>query len=110
MQPFSASVTATKATVFTGTGRISGFVILNNAAAITYIQVFDALAANVTVGTTAPTYVIPLPASGAVTMPTADIPRNALTFTLGCVIASCTTRTGSSTATSDVLLWVDQVI
>lgn len=37
-----------------------------DAAAVAYVQFFDALAANVTLGTTVPKFVLPLPAGGGI--------------------------------------------
>jgi hypothetical protein len=99
---YSAAVTGTKAEVSAVPVDIGGYHILNNAAAISYVQVFYKLAADVTVGTTAPDFVIPLPASGGATINFAGKGwRTRGPLTLACT----TTRTGSSTATADVCLW-----
>jgi len=99
---FSAAVTGTKVQVSAVPVDIGAYQMLNNAAAITYVQVFYKLAADVTVGTTVPDVVIPLPVSGGATINFSGSgwrTRGALT------LASTTTRGGNSTATTDVVLW-----
>jgi hypothetical protein len=99
---FSASVTGTKVEVSAVPLDIGAYHMLNNAAAITYVQVFYKLAAAVTVGSTAADVVIPLPVSGGATINFAGKgwrTRGPVTM------AATTTRTGSSTATVDVVLW-----
>lgn len=98
---YSASVTGTKAQVSATPLSIGAYQLLNNAAAITYLQVFYKLAADVTVGTTTADVVIPLPASGGATLffDKGWLTRGPLT------LAATTTRTGSTTATVDVVLW-----
>lgn len=65
---YSASVAGTKAEVIATDVDIAGYHLLNETAAVAYVQVFYKLAAAVTVGTTTPDVVIPLPASGGATM------------------------------------------
>lgn len=99
---YNASVTGTKAQVSAVPCAIGAYHLLNNAAAITYLQVFYKLAADVTVGTTVPDAVIPLPVSGGATLNFEGkgwLTRGPLT------LAATTTRTGSTTATVDVTLW-----
>lgn len=105
--PFSAQVNATKATVGALPGTVTGWHIVNTTAAIAYVQVFNALAANVTVGTTTPDYVIPVPASGGAV----DIllQGRMIGHSIGCVIACTTTRTGSTNAACDVLMWYENL-
>ena len=81
---------------------IGAYHILNTTAAIAYIQVFYALSADVTLGTTVPSFVIPLPASGGATLNLSGSgwrTRGPLT------IASTTSPTNSTTASSYVSLW-----
>jgi hypothetical protein len=100
---YSAAVTGTKAEVSVVPVDIGGYHILNNAAAISYVQVFYLPAASVTVGTTVANFVIPLPASGGAT---AFLGAKGLrTRGTGLTLACTTTRTGSTTATADVLLF-----
>lgn len=98
---YSASVTGTKAQVSAVPVEIAAYHILNNDAAIRYVQCFFKLAADVTVGTTVADVVIPLPSSGGATlsMEKGWLTRGALT------LAVTTTRTGSTTGTADVVLW-----
>lgn len=98
---YSASVTGTKAQVSAVPVNIGAYHILNNAAAISYVQCFYKLATDVTVGTTVPDVVIPLPASGGATLNFEGgwLTRGPLT------LAVTTTRGGSTTATADVVLW-----
>lgn len=81
-----------KVAIKASAGTLGGYMFYNPNAAVTYMQVFDATSGSVTVGTTTPTYVIPLPpASGA-----------NIEFTLGIghttaiTVAATTTATGSS--------------
>lgn len=102
--PFSAQVT-TKQQVKGAAGSIFGWSILNTTSAIAYVQVFNALAANVTLGSTAPDWVIPVPANGTTGAGSNGwIPVSILHAT-GITIACTTTRTGSSTAACDVLMF-----
>lgn len=100
--PFSASVT-TKAQVKGSAGQLYAVWALNNTAAIAYIQVFNLASASVTLGTTTPDYVLPLPASSGAT----------IALDLGCAhgtgitVACTTTRGGSTTAACDVVIWFD---
>ncbi len=99
---FSASVTGTKVQVSATPVDIGAYHMLNNAAAITYVQVFYKLAADVTVGTTTPDAVIPLPTSGGATL---NFEGKGWRTRGPLTLAATTTRTGSSTATVDVTLW-----
>lgn len=65
--PFrSAAVQNTAVAVKSTPGYIFKIIAQNYDAALRYIQVYNDVAANITVGTTVPTKTIPLPASGAV--------------------------------------------
>lgn len=80
---------------------IDGINIQNLTAAVAYLQVFDAAAANVTVGTTAPTWYIAIPASGNVQVFT----PKPIKHTTGLSLASTTTATGSSSAATSVTVF-----
>ena len=68
-------------------------------AAKTYIQVFNLLTADVTVGTTTPTFTLCVPASSVLTEPLPVGPD----MSIGIVIAATTTATGSTApATADL--------
>lgn len=76
-----------------------GYSILNGTAAVAYLQLFDAAAlANVNLGTTVADYVIGNAASAV----TARSLKKPLYFSLGLVIFSTTTATGSTGAAQHV--------
>jgi len=105
--PYSASLTSTKAQVKGAAGQIYGWIIVNNGSALCYIQVFNKLSTNVTVGTTAPDFVIPIPApasgtGGAGVAQSIDL---GIAMTTGITVACTTTRTGATSATCDVLFY-----
>lgn len=89
---YNGALNATKAVVKAGAGAISSIHIHNPSNAAAYLQVFDALTADVTVGTTVPTFTI-----GTATLVHNNFTLSApLEFTIGCVVASCTTVTGNT--------------
>lgn len=100
---FQASVTGTKVEASAVPVDIGAYHLLNNAAAISYLQVFFLRSTDVTVGTTTPNVVIPLPASGGATLNFEGAGWR--TRGAGLTLACTTTRTGSTTATCDVILW-----
>jgi len=95
---FNAGVT-TKTTVKAGKGQLHNLVLQNTTAAKAYLQCFNKLAADVTVGTTVPDFVIPLAASVSQSFP---FPMP-IDFSIGLVIAGMTTATGNTGAAIDVL-------
>lgn len=105
--PYSVSLTSTKEQVKGSAGQIYGWTIMNNGSALCYVQVFNKLSTNVTVGTTTPDFVIPVPApasgtNGAGLVQAIDL---GIAMSTGITIACTTTRTGSTSATSDVLFF-----
>lgn len=100
---FNAAVAATKVVVNSRECLIHGLVVVNQTAAEAFLQVFDALTANVTVGTTAPDWVIPIPASGGVVIPLSSVGFQHLK---GVIIAGCTSPTNNVGAALDVTLFV----
>jgi len=100
--PFSASVTATVTAIKNGPGQVFGWQIVNNTGAIAYAQMFNKKASDVTVGTTIPDYVVPLPANGGAVMP---VSRTGINHSTGISIACTTTRTGNTSATCDVVMF-----
>jgi len=100
--PYSnTALGATAALVHTKEVKLMGYHLFNTTAAAAYVQFFDAAAANdVVVGTTTPTFVIGLPASGGATRALA----RGIQFTRGIVVASTTAATGDSAATTVILL------
>lgn len=102
---YNGALVATKQTVFTGRGNIFAFECENNDATNdVFLQVFDKLAASVTVGTTVPDFTFRIPAGANFGK---DAQNLVLHFcSIGCVIAATTTRTGSSAPTAlSVNLW-----
>ena len=89
------ALNATKVTVKASPGTLISMFIQNSTAAVEFVQVFNALAANVTVGTTTPTYVIPVPvtAQGGVTNFAPHIP---IDHSTGIVIAATDAATGGT--------------
>lgn len=101
---FSAAVGATKVAVKATPCQVHGWLIVNPQAVEVFLQVFDALAANVTVGTTVADYVIPLPASGGAVLPLNHV---GIRHDVGLTVACTTTPTGSGAVTgADVLMFV----
>lgn len=103
--PYSASVNATKAQVKGSAGTVFGWSILNTTSAIAYCQVFDKASASVTVGTTAPDYVIPIPANSTTGAGSNIFSEKGWSHANGITIACTTTRTGSTNAACDVLIF-----
>lgn len=100
----SNSLAGTATLLRSGRVALSWVHAINTAVAASYLQLYDAAAAaDVTVGTTVPTYVLKStasdPSEGA-------LPHNGLVFALGVVAASTTTATGSTGATQHVRLGV----
>ena len=62
----NTAVAATKVAALTGSFLVFNFTCFNPDTALAYIQFFDALTANVTVGATTPYFVLPLPAGGGI--------------------------------------------
>lgn len=87
--------------VQTGNTLLTGYDILNNVAAASYVQCFNAAAlGDVTLGTTTPDFVISNAASSRV----AKSLTFPLYFPLGLCIFSTTTSTGATGASQDVSL------
>lgn len=98
--PISKQLTATAVLVQTGPCALEALWAVNEAAAESFIQFFDAAqVGDVTVGTTANRFALPLPASGGGVVP---LPSK-INFQKGLVAASTTTASGNSTATVDAL-------
>lgn len=77
---------------------------INTTGSAAYIQLFNAaLAADVTVGTTVPTRVLTVAASGSASD---ALPNDGIRFPLGIVAASTTTATGSTGATQHLRIGV----
>lgn len=100
---FKAAVVGAKTAVKATPCQVHGWQIVNQTAAEAFVQVFDKAVGDVTVGTTVPDYVIPLPASGGAVLPADTI---GFRHDIGLVIACTTSPTNSTDAACDVLLFV----
>ena len=100
---FSAATSGTKVELSTVEQDIVGYHLVNETAALAYVQVFYRLASEVTVGTTTPDVVIPLPASGGATMQFTD--KGWRTRGTGLTIASTTTSSGAVSAACFATFW-----
>ncbi len=91
---FSSGLTHTALTV-SSIGCLLSSIMVDNTmnAAITYIQFFNDVIANVTVGATTPTFSIPVKGSDILNIP---FPLYGLDFGKGLVIAATTTVAGST--------------
>lgn len=86
-------------------GKLCGWQLINPAATICYLQIFDvASATTVTLGTTVPDQSFGWPAGAASNVPPSDV---GIDFTLGIKIAATTTRANSTPCGTgmDVNLW-----
>lgn len=88
------SLTST-ATVSSAAGKFGGYMFINTNASVAYIQVFDTTGA-VTLGTTAPTFVVPIPAGAGANL---EI-TNGIAVTSGIKVAATTTPTGATTVST----------
>ncbi len=99
---YNGSVNATKVEVTDNAqSLIYTISILNATSAEAYLQIFDADATNVTVGTTTPTIVLGVGAEGN---PHFDFSNHPILLTTGFTIASTTARAGSSNAVQEVTI------
>lgn len=98
---YSAQVGGTKASVHDKASTIYGIALLNETAAVAYLQLFKRASASVTVGTNAPDLALGLPASGGLTL---SFPQGLIMGGDGLTIAGTTTRTGSTGANISVNL------
>lgn len=82
---------------------IDSMVLVNTTAALAYVQIFWVAAASVTLNSTVPDVVIPLPPSGGAVLHFGD--GGWKTLGTAWSLACTTTRTGSSAALVDVTIW-----
>ena len=102
---YSGSVAGTVINIdSTGPVHLRALTCLNTTAAVAYLQLFNIAAASVTIGTTAPTLSIGIPASASLVFP---LPENGLLMGgSGLSAAGTTTRAGATGASQDVnILW-----
>lgn len=103
---YNGALSQTKQTVFIGKGNLYGYEFENNSATDTvYLQFFDKLIADVTVGTTTPDFTFMVPAGACFGKDAQQFVVHY--FGIGCVVACTSTRTGGSApaANSTVHLW-----
>jgi hypothetical protein len=94
----SASVGAVATEAKAGPGQMYGMTLGNSNATPVYVQMFDALAANVILGTTAPKYSFLVPAGGTLAR---DF-SNGVEFSNAITFACTSTRTGNVAAANSV--------
>lgn len=97
---YDDSVSQTKQAVIAAPVLLFNIMAFNSGASVSYLQFFDALEANVTVGTTAAKFTIPLPASGGYDAEL-NLPEG---FRTGIVIACTATATGSGAPSANALV------
>lgn len=89
-----ANITGTVVNVNTTGTVVKGLVVLNTTAAVCYIQLFNATAANVTLGTTAPTTTLAFGANASQSLLPAS--GELFKFATALSVAATTTQTGST--------------
>jgi hypothetical protein len=97
---FDSSVTNTVEAISNIPCRIFWINVENPGAAKAYLQLFNALAADVTLGTTVPNLSVPIPA-GAIWDAPLPVP---IGFTTACSVAATATATGSGAPASNFVL------
>lgn len=97
---YDDSVVQTKQSVIAAPVLLFNILAYNSGASVSYLQFFDALEANVTVGTTTPKFTIPIPATGGYDT-TLNLPEG---FRTGIVIANTATATGSGAPAAGALV------
>lgn len=94
-----------KASVVAGPVLLFNIMGFNSGGSVSYVQFFDALVADVTVGTTTPDFVIPLPAGGGYDAAYV-LPEG---FRTGIVIACTATATGNGAPAADAIVKLSYV-
>jgi len=87
--------------LFAQPGLLNKIIVENSNAAKAYVQLFDAAAADVTVGTTTPDYVIPVLAAGGTVDDYMGAP---LRFKTAITYACTTTATGNTDPTTGLVI------
>lgn len=96
---YNGAAGETKQTLFEGRGNLFSVHLDNNHSAAVYIQFFDKLADDVTVGTTAPDFTMMLPASSSRDVVPEGCPIRF--FGIGCVYAVTAARTDATAPGAD---------
>jgi hypothetical protein len=97
------NVNATLVQAQTGSTNLKGVTVVNSSAATCFVQMFNALAANVTLGTTVPDYQIQVAANSTFS---SNEPPEGLIFPTGLVIASTTTDGGLTGSAAGVEVYL----
>ena len=97
---YDDSVVQTKQSVIVAPVMLFNILGYNSGASVSYLQFFDALEANVTVGTTVAKFTIPLPATGGYDAEL-QLPEG---FRTGIVIACTSSATGSGAPAAGALV------
>ncbi len=90
------ALTNTATAVKAAAGQFGGYMFYNPNSTVIYIQVFNVASGSVTLGTTTPTYVVPIPAAAAANIEFA----NGIAHSTAITIAATTTATGSAAPTT----------
>ena len=96
---FDATADATATQVGTGRKRLRSIHAIELDGAPAYVQFFDSASGGVTLGTTTPDLVVPIPPSGVVNLIWGDLGE---TFVTGLTYAVTTTATGAVSPTTAV--------
>jgi hypothetical protein len=101
---YTGSIGATATAIKTSAGQLYGWFLFNSNTSTIYIQIFNRLPGNVTLGTTAPDLVLAIPAGSAANFEAV----NGLAFSTAISFAVTTTRSGSTAPTNpaDVNFWL----
>ena len=97
---FNSALLGTVTNVKTSAGNVYAWSIGNPNSSVAYVQVFNALAVNVTLGTTTPSYSIPIPASSGSNF-TIPVPVGHST---AISVAATTTATGAVAPSSGLVV------
>ena len=96
----SSTVQVVKAT----SGQVSGVEVVNNQAAIAFIQVFDKAAGSVTLGTDTPDLEYQVPANGNIVVEVGD--DDGVSFGTAISVASTTTEGGATGSAAGVQVFI----
>lgn len=88
---FNSALTNTAVALKATPGQLTAYEIYNPGNALAYVQFFDAKAADVTLGTTVPVWIVPVPSGGR-----AVGPHDKLRFLTAISVAAATTATGNT--------------
>lgn len=88
----NTALSNTKTAVKASAGKVYGWMVHNPSAATAYIQVWNVAIGSITVGTTAPTWTIPLPAGASANV----MSERGITHSTEINVAATTTPTGST--------------